>query len=52
MYRKTECLGCGYVQESFVSYYLERKQWKSIHTPDFCRSRQAHPAFLAKKLVK
>jgi hypothetical protein len=43
MYRKTTCLACGYVQETSVSYYLDRKQWNSIHTLAYCKTRKAHP---------
>lgn len=31
MWRKTECKGCGYVQETTTSYYLDAKQWKANH---------------------
>jgi len=33
MWRKTECKGCGYVQETSTSYYLDRKQWDANHLP-------------------
>lgn len=43
MYRKTTCLGCGYVQETSVSYAKNKKQWDTIHTLAYCKSRKAHP---------
>jgi len=42
MGRKTTCNGCGYVQESITSYYLDRKAWKSVHTLAFCQNRKMH----------
>lgn len=36
MYRKTTCLGCGYVQEDSVSYYLHAKAWKAGHDVKAC----------------
>lgn len=44
MYRKTTCLGCGYSQETNVSYYLDKKQWDKTHTLAYCKTRKAHPA--------
>ena len=32
MYRKTTCKGCGFTQETTLSYYLDRKQWESNHS--------------------
>ena len=43
MYRKTTCLGCGYAQETSVSYAKDKKQWNTIHTLAYCKSRKAHP---------
>lgn len=31
MYRKTTCNGCGFTQETNLSYYLDRKQWQMSH---------------------
>jgi hypothetical protein len=31
MYRKSECKGCGYVQETITSYYLDKKEWQLTH---------------------
>ena len=31
MYRKTTCKGCGYVQETTTSYYLDKKEWQLTH---------------------
>jgi hypothetical protein len=31
MYRKTACTNCHYTQETFLSYYLDRKQWNRGH---------------------
>jgi len=31
MYRKTTCKGCGYVQETRTSYYLDKKEWSLTH---------------------
>lgn len=31
MYRKTRCTNCEYEQETFVSYYLDNKQWNKGH---------------------
>jgi hypothetical protein len=31
MYRKTACTNCHYTQETFLSYYLDRKQWDKGH---------------------
>ena len=31
MYRKTTCKGCGFTQETRLSYYLDRKQWQTNH---------------------
>lgn len=33
MYRKTTCNGCGFTQETRLSYYLDRKQWLANHLP-------------------
>jgi hypothetical protein len=38
MYRKTACTNCHYTQETFLSYYLDRKQWNKGHDLDKCRS--------------
>lgn len=43
MYRKITCLGCGYVQETTQSYAKNKKQWDTIHTLAYCKSRKAHP---------
>jgi hypothetical protein len=43
MYRKTTCQGCGYSQETNVSYRSDKKQWNTTHTLAYCRSRKAHP---------
>ena len=40
MYRKTTCKGCGYVQETTLSYYLDAKLWKTNHTLTACRERK------------
>jgi hypothetical protein len=31
MWRKTTCKGCGFVQETTTTYYLDRKQWQANH---------------------
>ena len=31
MWRKTTCKGCGYVQETRTSYYLDKKEWQLNH---------------------
>ena len=31
MWRKTRCSNCEYEQETFVSYYLDNKQWNKGH---------------------
>lgn len=31
MYRKTACTNCNYAQETFLSYYLDRKAWNKGH---------------------
>jgi hypothetical protein len=36
MYRKTRCTNCEYEQETFVSYYLDRKQWDKNHNLKKC----------------
>jgi hypothetical protein len=33
MWRKTTCKGCGFVQETTTTYYLDRKQWQTNHLP-------------------
>jgi hypothetical protein len=40
MGRKTTCSGCGYEQYTVTSYHLDRKEWKRVHTLDFCRERK------------
>lgn len=52
MYRKTECKGCGYVQETTLSYYADRKMWEKNHTLDSCRSRKAFNELLGNPLEK
>lgn len=44
MPREVKCLGCGYVQKDYVSYYRHKKTWDSVHTLTYCRSRKSHPA--------
>jgi len=51
MYRKTTCVGCGYSQETNVSYRQDKKQWNAIHTLEYCRSRKAHPAVQSKLVI-
>ncbi len=36
MYRKTRCSNCEYEQETFASYYLDRKQWDKNHNLKKC----------------
>ena len=36
MYRKTRCTNCEYEQETFVSYYLDNKQWNKNHDLKKC----------------
>ena len=43
MYRKTECLGCGFTQTTTTSYAKDKKEWNAIHTLAYCKSRKAHP---------
>ena len=31
MYRKMTCTICNYSQETFLSYYLDRKMWNKGH---------------------
>lgn len=45
MYRKTTCKGCGYVQETTLSYYLDAKLWKTNHTLTACRERKMSQAY-------
>jgi hypothetical protein len=46
MWRKTKCSVCEYEQETFVSYYLDRKQWDNGHDLEKCISiRKAARAF-------
>lgn len=37
MYRKTTCVRCGYVLETFTSYYRNNKAWKAGHNLQECR---------------
>lgn len=43
MPREVKCLGCGYVQKDYVSYYRHKKTWDSIHSYAYCQSRKNHP---------
>lgn len=52
MYRKTECQGCGYVQETFLSYYLDAKMWKTNHTLTACRERKMSVACASVQIVR
>ena len=52
MSREVKCLGCGYVQKDYVSYYRHKKTWNSIHTLAYCQSRKNHPAVMSKMEVK
>ena len=36
MWRKTKCSNCEYEQETFLSYYLDRKMWDTNHELDKC----------------
>jgi hypothetical protein len=36
MYRKTRCSNCEYEQETFLSYYLDRKKWDKGHDIPKC----------------
>lgn len=46
MWRKTKCSVCEYEQETFLSYYLDRKMWDTNHELDKCRSiRQSKNAW-------
>lgn len=48
MYRKTRCTNCEYEQETFVSYYLDRKQWDKNHNLKKCvEIRKSKNAFIA-----
>jgi hypothetical protein len=48
MYRKTKCSNCEYEQETFVSYYLDRKQWDKNHNLKKCGEiRKSKNAFIA-----
>ncbi len=42
MGRITTCKGCGYEQFTVTSYHLDRKEWKKIHTKEFCDTRKAN----------
>ena len=45
MYRKTTCKGCGYTQETLMTYRDDRKHWESVHTLEFCKNQKAFNAF-------
>jgi hypothetical protein len=48
MYRKTACTNCNYAQETFLSYYLDRKQWNKGHDLVKCGEiRKSKNAFTA-----
>lgn len=36
MGRVTRCSGCGYEQDTLMSYQQDRKLWESVHTREFC----------------
>ena len=41
MSRETRCLGCGYTQKDYVSYYRHRKTWDSNHDLKKCAEMKA-----------
>jgi len=46
MWRKTRCSNCEYTQETFLSYYLDRKMWDTNHNLKKCNEiRQSKKAF-------
>lgn len=48
MYRKTKCSNCEYEQETFLSYYLDAKQWNKGHDLVKCgKIRKSKNAFIA-----
>ena len=49
MYRKTTCKGCGFTQETFLSYYLDAKLWKTNHTLTACRDLKSQTPMLVSK---
>ena len=40
MGRVTRCSGCGYEQDTVLSYQQDKKLWEATHTLDFCRQRK------------
>ena len=40
MGRVTRCSGCGYEQDTVMSYQQDRKLWEQTHTREFCRERK------------
>jgi hypothetical protein len=48
MWRKTRCSNCEYTQETFLSYYLDHKQWNKGHDLKKCGEiRKSKNAFIA-----
>jgi hypothetical protein len=46
MWRKTKCSVCEYEQETFLSYYMDKKMWDTNHNLDNCLTiRRASNAF-------
>lgn len=50
MWRKTTCKGCGYVQETRTSYYLDRKEWQLNH-PNYHWQKELMGMLLTDKKV-
>ena len=40
MGRVTRCSGCGFEQDTVMSYQQDRKLWEQTHTREFCRQRK------------
>jgi hypothetical protein len=53
MPRKVSCLGCGYTQKDYVSYYRHRKTWDANHDLKKCAEAKKvlANAFVAYKLI-
>lgn len=40
MGRVSRCSGCGYEQDTVMSYQQDKKLWEQNHTRDICRERK------------